>query len=167
MAAKSGSDLGSIVQLATINVVQGSADAFATTELQTGISTAARYGWMIERVEFAVSAGFVAAPQTADVDLIMQIVQGQTPVALLPPDDMDLVCEWRNLIPGIAAAVDAYLFPGGFTWWAPENLVIVDPTLYLSIDSSASAVANTGYARIYYYPVELSELDILRMLAQR
>lgn len=164
---KSSSVLGALVQTATLAVTQGSADAFATVELATGISTAAKFAWLIERVEFAVSAGIVAAPQTADCDLIIQIAQGVVPAALKTPDDDDLICEWRSLMPGIASAVNAYLLPGGYTWWAPENFVVVDPALHLIVDSSATAVANTGYARIFYYPVELSELDILRMIALR
>lgn len=168
MAEKRASSvLGALVQVANLAVTQGGNDAFATVELATGISTAAKFAWLIERIEFAVSAGIVAVPQTADADLIVQIVQGTVPASLLTPDDDNLICEWRNIFPGIAAAVNQYFFPGQYTWFAPENFVVVDPSIHLSVDSTLTGVANTGYARVYYYPVELSELDILRMIALR
>ena len=159
--------LDSLVQSAVVSVLQGSADAFATSQLATGISTAARYGWMIQSIDFAWSAGIVATPQTADADAIIQITQGSTKAALVSPVDVDLVAEWRQCFPGIAAAVNAYQLPIQFRWQAPENLVIVDPVLNLLVDSTLTGVANTGYAKIWYYPVPISELDILRMIALR
>jgi len=43
----------------------------------------------------------------------------------------------------------------------------VDPLLNVAIDSAATAVANSVSAKIFYWPVELSELDILRLIALR
>jgi len=159
--------LDSVVQSAVVSVLQGSADAFATAQLATGISTASKYGWMIQRIDFAWSAGIVATPQTADADAIIQICQGSAKAALVTPVDVDLVAEWRQAMPGIAAAVNAYALPLQFQWNAPENLVIVDPVLNLLVDSTSTGVANTGYAKIWYYPVAINELDILRMIALR
>ena len=159
--------IDSVVQTAVASVLQGSADAFATAQIATGISTAAKYGWMIQRVEFSVSSGIVATPQTADADCIIQLSQGATKAAVLTPVDVDLIAEWRFCLPGIAAAVNAYYLPLSYRWEAPENTVIVDPTLNLLFDTTLTGVANTGYVKIFYYPVAINELDILRMIALR
>lgn len=159
--------LDSVVQSAVVSVAQASADAFSTAQLATGISTASKYGWMIQAIDFSWSAGIVAAPQTADCDAIIQITQGSTKAALVSPVDVDLVGEWRQCFPGIAAAVNAYVMQLSHRWMAPENFVIVDPVLNLLVDTTATAVANTGYAKIWYYPVAINELDILRMIALR
>lgn len=159
--------LDSVVQSAVVSVTQGSADAFATAQLATGISTASKYGWMIQAIDFSWSAGIVATPQTADADAIIQITQGSTKAALVSPVDVDLIAEWRQCFPGIAAAVNAYVMQLSMRWNAPENFVVVDPVLNLLVDSTATAVANTGYAKIWYYPVAINELDILRMIALR
>jgi hypothetical protein len=165
MAGKSV--LGSLVQMASITVTQGSADAFATAELQTGISTASRYGWLIDRVEFQIQAGVTAFPVTADGDYEIQLVQGSVPTALLAFTDANLVANNKRGFVGTAAAAVAYTFDLKDMWMAPENLVIVDPSVHIAIDSANSGVALVGSLRIYYYPVELSELDILRMIALR
>lgn len=156
-----------IVQMAQALVTQGAADAFVTAQIATGISTAAKYGWMLERVEFGVNQAIVAAPQTADCDFQCQIGQGVAPASIYPASSADLICERRVAIPGIAAAVNAYPLELYWTWRAPENYVIVDPTLNVVLDSTNTAVANSMICRVYYYPIQLQELDILRLISLR
>lgn len=165
MASKSV--LGALVQVATLQVTQSAADAFVSGQLSTGISTASRYGWLLDRVVLDISTNAVAAPQTSDVDITMQLYQGPAVTSVLAFDIDDLVCMYRVVVPGIAAAVNAYTLPVQSTWDAPENFVLVDPLLNLLIDSTSTGVSLVGTARVFYYPVELSEMDILRLIAQR
>lgn len=161
----SRSILGSLVQVARVQVTQGGADAFATTRLETGISTASRYGWLIDRVEFTTS-GVYSYVATNDSFFRAQIVQGATPTASLNPTDVDFVCEHFESIAGIAAAVAPVVIPDQRIWMAPENYVIVDPSIHLTIDSTNVGTLTVD-ALIFYYPVELAELDLLRMIALR
>ena len=162
------SALGSLPQFVTAAVTQGSADAFATTRIETGISTAARYAWMIDRVEFfydlATMAAAIAGANSGEV----QIVQGAVPTALVSPTSADFVCCSRfvNRSDGTEANFQTIL-PLRDEWVAPENFVVVDAAIHLSIDSTATGQSLTHVIRLWYWPVELSEMDILRMLALR
>lgn len=156
-----------IVQLAQLALTQGSADAFVTGQIATGISTGARFGWLIDRVEFVVGVGIAAAPQTADCEFSAQLGQGAAPAALYSSVSTDLICERRVALPGIAAAVNAYAIELAWSWKAPDNYVVVDPLLNVAFDSTATAVANTLATRVYYYPIAITELDILRLIALR
>lgn len=163
MASKSV--LGSLVQTARIACTQGSADAFATARLETGISTASRYGWLLDRVDFVV-AGLNAYVATADADFTAQIVQGAVPTGTVAFTSPDLIAYCSVSTAGIAAAVAPVAFSNIYRWDAPENYVVVDPSLHITLDSSNQGTL-TCTAIIHYYPVELSELDILRMIALR
>lgn len=162
-----GSILDKLVQQARILATQGSADAFVTAQLSTGISTAARYGWMIHQVDFTLAVAVAAAPQTSDCDVVMQLTQGEEAAALQASSAAAVIAERRIAIPGIAAAVNAYALDLVFSWKAPPNYVIVDPTVNLAVDSSNTSVANSVTAVIHYFPVQLDELDILRLIALR
>lgn len=163
-----GSVLGALCQRAVIDVSQGSADAYNFATLQTGISTAARYGWLIERVQFSwFPDTLVAAPQTADWWARAQLHVGDDMAAITTPTTSTFVCEHQIVSAGIASAVNGEIIPTQYTWEAPENFVIVDPTIQLLVDSNATGAVNTAYAEIFYFPIELSEMDILRLIAQR
>jgi len=159
--------LNKLIQQARILATQGSADAFVTAQLSTGISTAARYGWMIHQIDFTLAVGVAAAPQTSDCDVTMQVTQGEEAAALLASSNSNVIAERRMAMPGIAAAVNAYLIDLVWSWKAPPNYVIVDPTVNLAVDSTNTAVANSVTAVIHYFPIELDELDILRLIALR
>lgn len=156
-----------IVQSAVASVLQGSADAFVTAQIATGISTGSRFGWMIDSVEFLLKETVVGAPQTSDCDLEMQLTQGTAPAAIIASSSTDLICERRLALPGIAAAVNAYVIELGWKWKAPDNYLVVDPLLNVVLDSTSTAVTNTLVCRIFYFPVQLQELDILRLIALR
>jgi hypothetical protein len=162
-----GSILDKLVQQARILATQGSADAFVTAQLSTGISTAARFGWMIHQIDLTLAVAVAAAPQTSDCDVVMQVTQGEEAAALQGASAAAVICERRIAIPGIAAAVNAYPLELVHSWKAPPNYVIVDPTVNLALDSTNTGVANSVVAVIHYFPVMLDELDILRLIALR
>jgi hypothetical protein len=157
--------LSEVIRRAEISATQGSADAFATTVVSTGISTTGNFGWLLKRIEFEVDPDIiVVAPQTADCSLQLQVAAGvQTNLVL--PNSNDFVAQMQMCMPGIAASTSAYQLPTQYVWEAPDNLVLVDPDLTLILDSTGTGAANVGTARIYYFPIELNELDILRLIA--
>ena len=161
------SALGSLPQFVVASATQGSADAFVTTRIETGISTAARYAWMIDRVEFFLALGSIDAWANADSSFEAQITQGSAPAAIVAATSTDFICCRRLYKAADGTPASAQFVAPDLTWSAPENLVVVDPSLNLNVDSTATAVANVVVARIWYWPVELSEMDILRMLALR
>lgn len=159
--------LGSLPQYVSASVTQGSADAFATTRIETGISTAAQYAWMLDRVEFYLNPVAFAGTAGADSDIQIQLAQGAVPTAVLTPTDPNLICRSSFSIVAQGTPAALQMIPGEFTWTAPENFVIVDPSIHLLVDSSATTLSNVVYTRIWYWPVQVSEMDLLRMIALR
>ena len=159
--------LGSLPQYATAIATQASADAFATTRIETGISTASKYAWMLDRIEFFYRVADVTTWIAGACSIEAQVAQGATPAALVTPDSSDFICCDRiyNRSDGTEANFQTLQLRSD--WTAPENFVVVDPSLNFSIDSTATGASNVVTCRIWYWPVELSEMDILRMLALR
>lgn len=158
--------INALSQFATASATQGSADAFATTRIETGISTAARYGWMIDTVEFYLDVA-ASGWANADCSAQFQLLQGTVPTAVLAPTSADFICEARYAKMADGTPASTQTIPLTSQWKAPENFVIVDPAIHLAIDSTSTNVANTVVVRIFYWPVELSEMDLLRMLSVR
>lgn len=48
-----------------------------------------------------------------------------------------------------------------------EGLYIVEPVIYIQLQSASTGVANSANWRIYYDEVKMSEVDILRILANQ
>lgn len=158
--------LEALVQQVNVTVTQGGADAFAVTTIETGISTAARFGWLIDSVEFHFGTAISATPQTADCDAQLILTKEQiTPTSLITPSDEDYIAGYRLAMPGIAAAVNQYVINLDYKWAAPPNTVVVAPRLQFAIDSSGTTATNVGYVRVNYFPMELSEMDLLRLIA--
>ena len=158
--------LSEVIRRAEISATQASADAFAATVISTGISTTGNFGWLLKRIEFEVDPDIiVAAPQTADCSLQLQVAAGVQQSNPLLPNSNDFVAQMQMCMPGIAASTSAYSLPTQYVWEAPDNLVLVDPDLTLILDSTGTGAVNVGTARIYYFPIELNELDILRLIA--
>lgn len=166
MAVRRGSSiLENLVQVAHVEVTQGGADAYADVEIATGISTAARYGWMLDRVEM-MFGGYDEIVPTADFSFEMALSRGQQ-TAMLDYQDEECICKSRVDGSGTAASTTAFQLVQPFIWQAPPNYVVVDPILTYAIDGDSTGGTFTSQARVWYFPVELQELDILRMIAQR
>lgn len=162
MATKSITD--TLVQFASVEVTQGAADALITGTVNTGISTAATYGWMIEKMEYDI-ATMTAIPLATDQDIRIQVARGSQ-TAFLDFDDDDVICQWQTFIPTIAGSVGNPVLQMPYIWIPPTNYVVANPTITLLMDSTGTGLALVGRLRIFYFPVKMSELDLLRILAE-
>ena len=154
--------MNTLVQASVNKVTQGSADAFAYDTIQTGMSTSSRYGWLIHSIGFMV--GNIGAVASADGYFRVQVVKNEETSSLVDSADNDLIYEWGTSV--IAAGTPANLFTFGLNhyWEAPPGLLVVNPQLSLLIDSDATGLTMSATARIYYYPTEVSEMDMLRLI---
>jgi len=159
--------LNKVILNAGVSATQGSADAFVAAALQTGMSPASRFGWKIEKVEIELDVGLAAAPQTSDCNVEVALTQtAEDPTSIAPHVATPrVICKRSLILPGIAAAVNAYAVEGLWVWVPPPNFVVVASQLWLELDSANTGVANVASCRIFYFPIQLSEIDILRLNA--
>lgn len=162
MATKSIMD--TLVQFASVEITQGAADALITGQVSTGISTAATYGWMIDKIEFDI-ATLTAIPLATDQDIRIQVARGAQ-TAFLDFDDDDVICQWQTFIPTIAGSVGNPVFQMPYVWIPPTNYVVANPIITVLMDSTSTGIALVGRCRFFYFPVKMSELDLLRILAE-
>ena len=136
------SALGSLAQYVTAIATQASADAYRTVRIETGISTAAKYAWMIDRVEFFWEYTAVKAWIAGACDAEAQLTQGNVPQALIAPDEADFIC--RSVIVNRSDGTEANFQTLMLRdeWQAPENFVVVDPAIQISRDRNATGQAN-------------------------
>lgn len=141
------------------SVTQGSADAFATAEIATGLSNAN----LAYRVRGIVWNW--ASPVEVDAAYYAQLVR-RTPAALVGLADRTLLWaqRWTRQITTsgtfLQAGFEFVSFPRDF------DLIIVEDPIYLSIDSDTSGLANVLGVRIYYEEQRITELEKVRALAE-
>jgi len=153
-----------LVQRYAVALTQSGADAASAVEIDTGISTAAAFGWMIERIELVI-ADLLTIPLATDQDIHFQVHKGPSQGAFLAPTDNDVVWDWKLMVPTIAGSVGNPVIESPAVFLPPPNLVVVNPTLTLRVDTTGTGLTSTFYGVIYYTPITVSELDLLRLLA--
>lgn len=141
------------------SVVQGSADAFATAAIATGIASV-NLGLRVRRIEFSI-------PYPAEVDSSIDVeVTRRLPTAMLGLADRRSLI-YRNYKMMLTTSgqviwpqVIAHDFPKDF-----ELLIVEDP-IYLSVDSTGTSATSTLVARIYYEEVRLTDVQKLSALQE-
>lgn len=140
-------------------VTQGSADAFATAEIATGLANA--------NLAYRIRGITLNWPSAVEVDADMQVqLARRTPAALLGLADRTLL--WlrtrqtflttSGLI--VVERVVEQLYPRDL------DLLIVEDPIHICIDSTGTGVANTAVCRIYYEEARITPLEKVTALSE-
>jgi len=156
--------LNSIVRRLNWLITMTAADAATVDEMDTGISTQANFGLLIHKIEGVIDVGGDPV-QTSDCRADFQLAIGQqTGLVSGGYNSNDLILQRVVGYEGIAASTSSYPHLMSFEWMAPPNLVIVNPTITAILDTTNMANACTTTGRIWFSPIELTELEVLRLL---
>jgi len=166
MASRKGSTLDALVQMTQFDLVQAAADGVAVVEVDTGISTAATFGWLIDRIEFHLADTLEGIPLATDQQIRLQLARGPSTGVFLPVSNDDMICDFLVMLPTIAGSVGNPVLTSPLVWVPPDNYVIASPTVTARLDTAGTGLTETYGCRIFWFPIEMSELDLLRILAQ-
>jgi hypothetical protein len=146
-------------RIATISATQGAADAFKESSVSTGLSTASNFAWLLKRITFQISGSSLLVAAAMEI----QMAISRTTQASMPNlTDTEVICirqQYCSLLTSGASWIE-----GVIDWEAPTGTLVVQPDLYLDIDSTNTGNAQTVIARVHYDLVELSRVDFLSQL---
>jgi len=141
------------------SVTQGSADAFATAEIATGLANA-NLGYRVRGIQLSFPS-----PVEVDSDVVIQLAR-RTPTAALSFSDRTLLWSYSRFLRLTTSGLLVYDNP--IIWNIPKDmeLIIVEDPIHILVDSSSTAAANAASARIYYEEVKLTALEKVTALAE-
>lgn len=146
-----------IAKFLSANVVQGSADAFVQDTVPTNLIPSDGFAFKLKHIMFdRTSANLVASG-----DISFSLTR-DTKTAVVKYDDPDTIFFHTELIKMTTSG--AIVSPGSGVITFPDGIFVVEPNIYLQLDSTATTVVNSMNARIYYEEVKISEVEILRIL---
>lgn len=146
-------------------VLQTAANSATRVELSTGISTVANYAWIVMGGCWGIEGLDAALVQTADCYVRFGMRQGPVADYTWRTDDENVVWSHAMDFPGIAASTTSYSIQTAGIVYPVEDVIIFRPQLTMGIDSvNLGAVLRLGW-KLYYKVVEISELDLLRLIA--
>lgn len=136
-------------------VNQGSNDAFAQAEMATGLSEGTRTALRVRRIEWWLPAiGGVSS------DVLVQLFRRSQSAASYSSSAMIASCAKYAKFTTSGATVTEQ-FPNVQTWERDEDLLIVEPTLYLVIDSTSTSASNSATCRVWYETRTITENERL------
>lgn len=152
------------LNIATIVLTQGSADAFVQNSVLTSLANSG-YAWGLVRVRFELGnlATFMAATG-ADFEIQASLTRrSKTAVAQL--SDVDTI--WRfSRVKMLESAVGFGFFdPGGTIEFDPP-IVLPEEVIYGQLDSTGSGIALTSTFRLEYELLKVTEVERLSILAR-
>jgi hypothetical protein len=148
-------------------VTQGGADAFAQNSFLTGLEGQTRQAYLVNGVgyEFVLPAPptFPRAVANQDIQLCMT---RRSKTAMPLNSDVDVIKKfaWAS---GYSTGVGAApLFPMIDEWVPPGRTLIVESSIYIQIDSTATTAIWAALVWIDVEIVNISEVDRLTLLTQ-
>lgn len=139
------------------SVTQGSADAFAEAEIQTGLNGVSDRAYQVRRIIYELPA------LTSNSDIELSVTR-RTKAAMPNISASDLIdkIKLRSVLATSGGyqnqVVQEHLF-------AQElNLLIAEDPIYFQIDSTGTSASNTGLVVIEYEIVAISVADRLALL---
>lgn len=142
-------------------LTQGAADDFVQASIETLLEPSNGVAFRVVVVEF-LNTSAVAPAALANSEVSWSITT-DTKAAVAKYDDTDTI-----MADGYRAQLltsGAVLIPNRFVYKDPTNFLIVEPFVFLQLDSTATGVVNSFDVRLYYEEQKMSEVEILRLLA--
>lgn len=145
----------------TASVTQGGADAFAEAEFSTGLSNVTGQCFRIRRLEW-----LMPALASADSDASMTL-STKSQSSILFGSNACLAGISRKVELTTSGSPVYELFPNGVNYERDMDLLIVEESLFLEIDSTSTGAANQGAVVIWYEQRSISQVERLGIQASR
>lgn len=152
-----------IARYRNITLTQGGADAFVQSEEITGIDPTTGRAWQLERLELHIPQATALQGVSADFSITTSLSR-DTKTAVAEVNDND--CLATMSLFGALTTSGQIVIASPLIYTFQPGVLVVEPELFMQLDSAATGLTLTAYARLYYSEVKLSEVDILRMLTQ-
>lgn len=146
-----------IARYLTAQCVQGSADSFVQDAITTGLVPADGFAFKLTRMVYDVNP----LPLVANCDRTFSLTR-DTKTAVCKYDDPDTLFMQMDVARLVTSG--GFIAPASGMIDFPDGIYVVEPTIYLQLDSSTTSLTMTMNARFYYEEVKLSEVEILRLL---
>lgn len=140
-------------------VTQGSADAFATVSMATGLANL-NAGFRVRAIDFQFPL-LVGADCQVDLQLLRRV-----PTAIVAATDRTLIWSKQRVCELTTSGMIVYSLNDYTAFDRDMDLLIVEDPIYFSIDSNGTSATNNGRCRVYYEEVRLSETAKLAALTE-
>lgn len=141
---------------------QGSADAFVEVEFQTGLSNVTRSAFRIRTLEWQLGQ---ALPSSADC-MIQTMLRRNSTAALSVSNPNAVIAYFQRASDLTTSGVGIQeLGPNVIIYPRDLDLLIVEESLFLQVDSAATGLANVAWVRIGYEVRTITENERLSVQA--
>lgn len=142
------------------SVTQGGADAFAEAEIATGLSNVTRTAYRIRTLEWLI-------PSLPGADSFVQVVLRRNSAAAIEISTNNAIIGsvQRSAELTTSGMTLQEVFPNRQVFDRDMELLIVEETLYLDVDSSTTGNVNTAAVRIGYETRTITENERLSIQA--
>mgnify|MGYP003376834333 CR=1 FL=1 len=144
----------------TVSLLQGGADAFVQGTISTGIVPADGLVWQLRLIEMSFFQSNLSA-LSADAYVHWSISR-DTKAAICDLDDADSI-----FIDGFHTSLTTsgqIFIPSMYQNRPIEGTIVVEPIIYVQLDSNAIGSALDATMRVHYDLVKLTEIEILRLI---
>lgn len=142
-------------------VTQGAADAYAQAEISTGLANVTNRCFRIRRIEW-----FMVALASADSNLQLSLC-GRSLAAFDLFDNATLAAIWKQVELTTSGSPVYELYPNGVNYDRDMDLLIVEESLFLQVDSNGTGAANTCGIRIWVEDRTITTTERLSIQAAR
>lgn len=146
-----------IAKYLSATLTQGSADAFVEAAITTNLVPADGYAFKVSHIAYD---GLLQAG--VNNSYCEFAISRDTKTAVPHYDDPDTLFYFKRR--AVFATSGLSLENVSDVLTLQNGIYIVEPTIYVDMDSSATAAVQTMNIRIYYEEVKLTEVEILRLL---
>jgi hypothetical protein len=141
------------------SVTQGSADAFATASITTGIASV-NLGLRIREI-------VVSWPSLVEVDANVQFeIMRRLPTAIVGVSDRRSVITQTRQIALTTSGLVVNDLITRIAYPKDLDLMIVEDPIYFSVDSNGTSLSNVIVCRIYYEEVRMTDVQKLSALQE-
>jgi len=151
---------------AGVRVTQSAADTATEATIDTQISTLSKAIWEVLSVEFLLNAGSMKAWAAVDAEITLTL---QKETGALTFNSERLIARVEMAVAAHGTPANTLIFPIQPFLWVPHpatGLFVADSELIFRVGSTGTGVANVADMKIHYRPVEVSEIDLLRLRTQ-
>lgn len=149
-------------------VTQGANDAFAQATLQTGLEGVTQQAYSINQIgyEFILPTVPNFPKGAAAAQALRLSVNRRTKTAVPTYVDPDIIKKWQYASSWQTLVGAEPIFPSVDYWIPRGDVLIVEPQIYVTIGSDATAAIWSAVVFIDYDIVKISEVDRLTLLTQ-
>lgn len=142
-------------------LLQGGNDAFVQTSLNTGLSASGTSGWKITQIQIEYITP-LNIPVNSQIELALSRAS-QVAMPLLSEDDV----LYKDILNFRIAASGGFIFDKIQEYRPTEEIVLIEETVFLQLDSVATANANTAIVRVTVEEVKVSTAERIAILQSR